>query len=186
MIKFFTNLAIFVIFISCSGSDDSSDYYNSGKKSYYNKDLDSAIEYFQKAIKKDENLISSRIMLGKCYYYKGEFEESLKIFDELLDKYPGNADAYYWKGRNLLNIPSKQAESKVYFIKSIQAGESQIDAHYYLAKYYENDGDVKRALMELNNALGIKSKFDKVHKDLADIYIKSGFEERAKSHIKQN
>lgn len=179
-------IVFFLCFLTCSDQASNQDFYSSGKKSYFNKDLDSAIEYFQKSIEKDENLISPRIMLGKSYYFKGDFDESLKIFDDLLKKFPGNADAYYWKGRILLNIPSKQSESKAYFIKSIQAGESQIDAHYYLAKYYENDGDIKRSLIELNNALSIKSKFDKVHKDLSDIYMRSGFEERAKSHIKQN
>ncbi|WP_243393351.1 tetratricopeptide repeat protein [Leptospira perolatii] len=158
--------------------------YATGSKAYADRNLKVAIERFEEAVAKDDSLISPRIMLGKSYYYSGKFEEAQKVFEELIEDFPGNSGSYVWLGRIQMNHSSTMDLAKKNLLFAIQSDDTQIDAHYYLAKVYEQEGNVKDALLEYNKALGIRTKFDRIHRDLGELYKKAGFEDRAEEQLR--
>ncbi|WP_241547788.1 tetratricopeptide repeat protein [Leptospira stimsonii] len=178
-IKYFIFIIFLPVFLSCSSKEDALTFYKEGVQAYSERNLKTAIEKFELASKEDKKLISSRIMLGKSYYYSGRFEDAKKVFEDVVSDFPGNSNAHSWLGRILLNEGTKKEEAKQHLVYATQSDDSQVDALYYLGKAYEQEGKIKEALLEYHKALEIKRKFDKIHRDLAELYRKAGLEERA-------
>ncbi|TGL64329.1 hypothetical protein EHQ64_02420 [Leptospira sarikeiensis] len=171
---------------SCSSKEESLKYYSIGLKAYSEKNLKIAIENFEKAIDQDKKNISARNMLGKSYYYSQRFEDSKKVFDDIVDDFPGNASAHVWSARILMYenpTPEKVKEAKEKLLYAIQLDDANPDAHYHLAKLYEYEGNVVNALLEYNSALKLGSQISRIHKDLATLYKKAGMEDRALEHM---
>ncbi|MBW0433644.1 tetratricopeptide repeat protein [Leptospira yasudae] len=177
--KFYVFLIFFYFFLSCSSQEDALAHYKEGIQAYSERNLKTAIEKFEQASKEDKEMISSRIMLGKSYYYSGRFDDARKVFEKVVDDFPGNSNAHSWLGRILLNEDAKREEAKRHLVYATQSDDSQVDALYYLGKAYEQEGKIKEALLEYHKALEIKRKFDKIHRDLSELYRKAGLEERA-------
>ncbi|PJZ57618.1 tetratricopeptide repeat protein [Leptospira barantonii] len=180
--QFYVSIMFLSLTTFCSSQEEALSFYKEGIQAYSERNLKTAIEKFESASKKDKKLISSRIMLGKSYYYSGRFEDAKKTFEEIVEDFPGNSNAHSWLGRILLNEGNKKEEAKQHLVYATQSDDSQVDALYYLGKAYEQEGKIKEALLEYHKALEIKRKFDKIHRDLADLYRKAGLEERANEH----
>jgi len=71
---------------------------NSGYKHLNQGTLNIAMEQFKKALKKKPGLMNASMGLGIVYLKQMKFRESLKIFTDVVKRYPSNADAFNYIG----------------------------------------------------------------------------------------
>lgn len=173
--------AILAVWAVCCGgnSEQALELYTQGKKAYAERKLDAAAQLFTQAIAADGDFVPGRIMLGKTHFYAGEFEKAEAVLKDLAADHPGNATAHFWLGRLYLTMEGRVADAQRHLQQTVQLDENHFNAHFYLAKTYEQQNKVKEALIEYNRATVIKRDFDKIHRALADLYRRSGFPERA-------
>ncbi|WP_411821505.1 tetratricopeptide repeat protein [Leptospira sp. 'Mane'] len=177
-----TKLIIFVLIgiLHCSNQEEALEHYQKGKEAYAKKMLEQAIEEFREASKQDKTLLAAKIMLGKSLYYNGDTEGAKEVFEETSESFPGNSLCFHWLGKIYLLNLSQFDQAKENFLQSIQLEDSNAENYYYLAKVYEKEGKWKEALLEYNKALILKKSFEKIHKDLGNLYLKAGEKERAR------
>ena len=180
----FAILALFTA--NCGGdSERALELYTQAKEAYAKRDLESATTLFTQAVEADANFVPGHIMLGKTHFYAGELTKAEEVLTGLIDKHPGNATAHYWLGRLYLTMEGRAADARVHLQKTIQLDENHFNAHFYLAKTYELEDNVKDALIQYNRATVIKRDFDKIHRALADLYRRSGFPDRAARELQR-
>jgi len=65
-----------------STSKKAIEFYSNGDQYYVRRDYYSAIEWFEKAIKKDENFIEAWFRIGNSYYNLGDLPKALVNFQK--------------------------------------------------------------------------------------------------------
>jgi len=176
---------LFFVFFGCNSNEQALEVFSQGKLEYAKKNLVGAAELFEESISHDSDFLPAYIMLGKSYYFNGEFEKAEKTFKKSIEKFPGNSTSRFWLGRIYLLDDSKLADAKNEFNMILQGDDTYFEAHYYLAKLYEKEGKIKEALLEYNKAKLIKQGFEKIHRDLGKLYERSGFKDRAEEELSQ-
>ena len=74
-------------------ADTAEDYFNTGKKYYYQQDYDKALEYFQKSFQMQER--SGRdpfpvlyMNIGACYLHNGNYTEAEEYLKKAIKRFP--------------------------------------------------------------------------------------------------
>ncbi|WP_210414292.1 tetratricopeptide repeat protein [Leptospira jelokensis] len=167
-------IIISLLFLNCSDKEEALSFYRKGIEFYSKKSLEKAIIEFESAIKADKKFVSARLMKGKSEYYLGKHPEAKITFESINEDFPGNAAALTWLGKIAMLDSSKRNDAKQYLSLAVQLDDNQIDSHYYLGKLFEQEGNVKDALIQYNQAIEISRRVDKVKRDLAEIYRNAG------------
>lgn len=178
-------LLCFLFILKCGSKEKAIELFTQGKLEYSKKNLKGASDFFEQSLKQDSGFLPGYIMLGKTYYFNGEFEKAEKTFKTSISKFPGNSASRFWLARIYLLDDTKIAEAKNELDLILQGDDTYFEAHYYLAKLYEKEGKVKEALLEYNKAKLIKHGFEKIHRDLGKLYERSGFKDRADDEFSQ-
>jgi tetratricopeptide (TPR) repeat protein len=178
-------LALFIFLFSqnCGDSKNSEENYKLGLIEYNKKNLEKAETFFNEALDKDKENIALYIVLGKTYYFMGKFEESINVLKSGLDKFPENSTLNFWLARNYMLYKKHEDEAYMLFVRILEIDDSHFESYYYLGKLQESKGQIKEALINYNRAKLIKYNFDKIHKDLGNLYDKSGLKDRAKEEL---
>lgn len=172
-----------LILISCNSEDRASNHFQNGKKEFLEKNLEKAKIEFQSSLDDNPNSISAYIMLGKTLYYLGDFQSSLEILKQAKSKFPENPTIDFWISKNYLVVESDLSKAKEHLLNILELDDLHFEAYYYLAKISEREGNIKEALLYYNKAKMIKKSFEKVHKDLGNLYLKAGMIDRANEEL---
>lgn len=171
------SIFLFLFFSSqCSDREKAIGHYMKGIEFYTKKSLEKAVIEFSEASSEDSTFLAPRLMKGKAEYYLGKYEDSLKTFKSIESDYPGNAASLTWIGKIYMLDSNKRGEAKKYLSLSVQYDDNQIDSHYYLGKIFEQEGNVKDALIQYNHGIEISRRVDKIKRDLVEIYRNAGLE----------
>lgn len=173
MKKIFTSIVLLMV-VQCSQKEEAISFYKKGIEYYSKKSLEKAIIEFESAISADKDFVSARLMKGKSEYYLGKHEDSRSTFESITKDFPGNAAALTWLGKISMLDSAKRSEAKEYLSQAVQLDDNQIDSHYYLGKLFEQEGNVKDALIQYNQAIEISKRVEKVKRDLSEIYKNAG------------
>ncbi len=135
-------------------------YYCIGKIDLDEKKYESALSNFIKAKKyRFDSWIDDKIAV--CYVYLNKNEEALKIYNEI----PFNKKTDYihqHHGRLFLKLGNLESAKKELKNALSKPGQSKFNAHFYLAKVFEELKLYKNAIREYNEAIKTrKSEFDK-------------------------
>ncbi|TGN19793.1 tetratricopeptide repeat protein [Leptospira idonii] len=160
----------------CKDKDKAIDHYAKGIEYYSKKKLEKAIIEFSEAASADSSFLPPRLMKGKSEYYLGKYEDALKTFQTIESDYPGNAASLTWIGKIYMLSSDKRTEAKKYLTLAVQYDDNQIDSHYYLGKLFEQEGNVKDALIQYNHGIEISKRVDKIKRDLVEIYKNAGLD----------
>jgi tetratricopeptide (TPR) repeat protein len=101
--------------------------------------------------------------------YAGNFEKSLKTYDELEKKF-GQNDAFTLNKIKLLKQLNKYNEAESEFKILIKANPNETRYYTYLAEFYQENKQNDKAIATYNEALKIDPKNPMVHLALADYY----------------
>lgn len=160
--------------LNCKNREDAISSYSKGVDFYSKKSLEKALAEFSNAVKADSSFVSARLMKGKTEYYLGKHENATETFQDLLDDFPGNATSLTWLGKIYMLDSSKRDDAKQKLSLAIQFDDNQIDAHYYLGKLFEQEGNVKDALIQYSHGIEIAKRSEKIQRDLNEIYRNAG------------
>lgn len=114
-----------------------------------------AIKYNKKCLKLNYDHFKSKMNLGTCYRIIGDFEKSLKYYNEILDKCPDNYSVLYNKIALLYDMNKTKEAEKLYnqlngddekivdksliqYTLGKNYKNSLIELSYYLAKHDDN------------------------------------------------
>jgi len=127
-------LSFICIFSSCQYST-ADDYLFEGKKSYKKQDISEAIEYFNKAIKKDPKLVKAYVERGKAYFNTGQFELSEQDYTTAISLDSTIADAYYSRGR-IYQFQNNMQKACVDWRKAAEYNYPLIEEHLKMCRGY--------------------------------------------------
>ena len=81
-------------------------HYQLGRIAREQGRLNEAIRHFEQVVQFDPAHSQNEIWreTGLVYYYAGQFQDALEMFDKFLDKRPSDTEARYWRGMTLYKL----------------------------------------------------------------------------------
>lgn len=76
--------------------NDTVDFFSQGQQKYNNKQYNEAYALFEKQIKAQGSKISTipaRYMMGECLFKKGEYDQAIIQYQQIISNFPGNPQA---------------------------------------------------------------------------------------------
>lgn len=144
-----------------------SNYYNSKGQEFYNqKDFDSAIQYFHKAIVLNKKNAQAYNNLAMAYWEKNNIDAAIKYF-----KLAYAISKHYSQPlANLSNLYKQLGNSQkqfYYLKKAVCANDNDYLAYFYLGNYYRSKKDYQSAIDNYKESVKINQKFAAVYLNLA-------------------
>jgi tetratricopeptide (TPR) repeat protein len=163
---FFWFFLVVVVLFGCASNARHNlavEYYNLGNAYYEIKDFDRAIEFFQKSIEQDPELLHAHYNLSLALIQQGRGEEANEALAEILEKDPDNTAVLQIIGYSLY-VQGKGEEALEVFDRILELQNNDLNALY-------NRGIV---LWELNKKLEAERSFREllslVSSDNQDLY----------------
>jgi tetratricopeptide (TPR) repeat protein len=147
-------LSILCLF-GCAKNPDAETHVTQGDRSFEAKDYDKAVKDYSAAIaaKPEVQTYEKR---AKAYAAKGEHQEAIKDYYEVLDRDQDSPAA--WTGLGISSTQTKEfsvAESA--FQKALRLDSKYAEAYYYRALMYKAKGEAENAKIDLKKFLELSS-----------------------------
>lgn len=154
-------------------------YLNAGK-------VDEAVQYFERALNVNGDLISARFNLAKAQLLRGNLDGALSIYTSLLTQYPRRAVIHESLGEIYLRLALAQGD-KSYLEKAkhqlAESGESNPSALNNLGIVCMLQGNLRVALGHFKKSLNIEPRSAKTHFNIATCYVQERNFEKAVRHF---
>ncbi|MCB0396065.1 MAG: tetratricopeptide repeat protein [Flavobacteriales bacterium] len=134
-------------------------YVNGNKKS---------IEYLDQALQVDKHLAKAYMMKGLNFKEMGDTVKALSSFQTAVEQDPEYYDAYMQLG--LLSAAQNDPLAVAYYDNALNVDPVSVEALYGKAIFFQNSGDVNKALEVYNIILGIKPDHISTQYNLGYIY----------------
>jgi tetratricopeptide (TPR) repeat protein len=128
---------------------------NQGDQSFEAKDYDKAVKDYTAAIetKPDATVYQKR---ARTYAAKGEHQEAIKDFYEVLDRDQDSAQA--WTGLGISSIETKEfSVAAAAFRKALQLDANYAEAYYWRAELAKAQGEKDSAIADFRKFLEMSS-----------------------------
>lgn len=157
-------------------------YFNLGLAYHSSNQIFDAMDYYEKTLIENNDFLKAKVNLGVCYRILGDYENSCKLYDDVLERVPNFYEALYNKALLLCEYHEvDEAESLFDKIdENLDGGKRFIDKSLIflefdkikslleLSQYLANHDDIYSRYLLLNLHLAM-DKFDSaelVYKDL--------------------
>lgn len=173
-----------LLFTCCGGSGDLSQMYSQGVMAYNGKRFEEAAKMFHSVIENDVNFLNAYLMLAKIHYYNREYQKSLDVIDEIVERDPDHTGALYWKARALVMADDRNVDEPVELLRRVvETDSSHIPARLLLSLLYEKKGEYREAIHEYITILGEEENLVSARGNLAILYMRLGLTGRAKDEV---
>lgn len=153
----------------------------------YSKNLDKAIEFYQKAIKLDSNCIDAYYLLGFLYGKLEDYEKTKVYLKKVISLNPNyNAEVYSYLGLAYYDSDESLADySKVieYCNKAIELNPDLAVAYYALGISYQKLKDYDRAIKYINKSISLNPDSAEAYWKIAYAYYSLGRYKEAKDNL---
>jgi tetratricopeptide (TPR) repeat protein len=139
----------------------------------------------RKAIELDPDSTSAHLSLGLIFRERGRYEEALLEFEDVLEKEPTRAEAWWGKGSALAKLGRDQ-EAETAYKKAVEVRPRFWANHKELAKYYREHGMYELALETFYKMYGLIPGSYQVHNDLAVAYLDLNRPDQAEVALKSS
>ena len=158
-----------------------------GKDLMNNRDMDGAIQLFQKAINEfseNQDTVEAQSLLACSYSEKNDLEKAREIFNQLMEEYPGTGIFYVNLGRGYIrNGLYGQA------IKEYEAAIAKEKRFYYLyfeiGSIYMQAGKYEEAIESFEKYLEYSPDSYELIAKIGTCYLAQGMPRKAKAKYKQ-
>ena len=148
-------------------------YLNIGLANKEEKDFNSALTYFDKAIEVEPNFAEAWCAKGSILNELKRYEEALTYFDKAIELDPNNAEAFNNKGF-ALNELNRYEDALKYFDKAIELDPNNAEAWCNKGASLMHQNQTKEALINFNRAIEIEPGFDKAWSNKGAALIEIG------------
>ncbi|MBX2860375.1 MAG: tetratricopeptide repeat protein [Vampirovibrio sp.] len=123
------------------------------------QDYPMATDLFRTACQLDPENLDSWVTLADLYFHLGNLEQSLQIYEQILQKESGNAECYNYMGYLLWQMGRNEDATQAYQ-EAIQLDPTSHIAYNNLGVIYLDEwGDVEEALTLFEKAIALKSDY---------------------------
>ena len=145
--------------------------------------LETAVEYYRKAIKIDSGYYKAHFNLGGAYQALGMQNDAIKSYKSTLSIRPDYVEAHNNIGSlyKELNQFDNAIES---FRKAIKINPDYFEAHYNLGIVFQDLNNLEEAIKNFHRVLVIKPDFAELHNNLGIIYKEIDEIDSALEHFK--
>lgn len=160
-------------------------YFNLGHAYHSLNQIFDAMDYYEKTLIENKYFVKAKVNLGNCYRLLGDYENSCKYYDEVLEVFPNFYEALYSKAllvcenchydeAELLfaKIDEKKDDGRRFLDKSLIFSEfDKMKSLLELSKYLVKHDDIysKYLLLDLHLAMGKFNLAKGVYEDLMSI-----------------
>ncbi len=137
------------------------------------KDLVSAENDIKKVLDKNPNHLNGLINKAKLLLSLNKKDESIKIFEDLYNKYPDNYEVCFMQG--FIAQTERSLETAVmYYGKALQSDPRAVPCHHNLARVFMELKDINRAYLHISTAIKISPKVPILYLERGNIYLLTG------------
>ncbi|EQA38594.1 tetratricopeptide repeat protein [Leptospira inadai serovar Lyme str. 10] len=172
--------------IGCGGvSKETVNHYASGTAYFQEKNLSAAIGEFQKVYRETPDYLSTRLMLGKCYFYSKELKKAKEIFEEDFDSNPSrlNSGIWWYRVRFILGEDPKEILPGV--ISILEIDPEKLEGWILRGLLEEKLGQNSDAVRSYLRASEDSERIAFVNYRLSKLFRAIRFPERAEKHAER-
>lgn len=128
---------------------------SAGLALYRNEKMEEAIGYYQAALRVDPHSDNILILIGEAYSKQGKNKEAIAQFQKALMINPGSVRAAFNLATHLLEEKDSKTALKI-LGKLVEHDPRSSDAHYWMGKAFEMEGDSARAQQHYEKSIQLK------------------------------
>lgn len=134
---------------------------------YYElKDVQSALEEFDKAIKLDPKNSESYVFQGNCYYDKRKYARAIENYDKAIELKPNSAFFYNNRGSAYADL-GKYDRAIIDYNKAIELDREFAMAHYGLGLVYFDLRSYEKSIEEYSKAIELNPNYAEAYNNRA-------------------
>lgn len=126
----------------------------------YKLNVERAIKHLSNAARIDNSNLEYNLKLADLLERQHKMK-AFRIYSDMIDYYPDNADLYYRRARFMLNFGVGPQSALIFDMedvisdlqKAVQLNPNHVGAHKLLGRVYDREGDIKKAIDEFERAL---------------------------------
>ncbi len=135
---------------------------------YLNR-FEESITFANKILEIDPNFSKAFIIKGMCYKDAGDTSRAILNFREAIDKDPENYNACIMLAQLHFGLKDKLAIT--YYNNALNLKPKSLEAYYGLAMFYQETGELNRALETYSTILAIDPKYKNAHYNIGFIHF---------------
>ena len=180
-------LGLTLVVFACSKetSKESLKQYQQAFKVYEQKDTDRALDMLQAILKESPEFVQARIMAGRVYYFRGDFDAAEVYLERAANDDPANIDALLWLAKAQSSKPEKNDIALKTLDRLLDKDSSHLEAWFLKGLLLERKNDLNGALSAYRYAVNRARTLSLVHLRLSVIYQKAELPDMSKSELER-
>lgn len=122
------------------------------------------------------------MLLGNNFYFQGKYNQAIKIYNDYLESYPDDANAYFNLGLTYLILLDEEKAIN-YFIEAYKKNSKHIPSIYNLALYYFKKKDYDNSMLYFNQLISLDSKNPDAYYKIGLVEYEINEFDKAREHI---
>jgi tetratricopeptide (TPR) repeat protein len=149
--------------------------YGLGRALQESGKFQTAREAFTRAREIRDPFPEATLRLGYSYFVHGEYAESIRIYEKLLESQPDSYEAHYFLALSLARRGTDAAERSLQHLRrAVALNPQSFDSRVELGRIYFEAGKLAEARNELELAVRLDPGQERVHYFLAQVYARAG------------
>jgi tetratricopeptide (TPR) repeat protein len=154
-----------------------------GNRLYLERQMEPALETFEKVLASNPGFVPARIMAGKIHFFGGRIDRARISFEQAVNTEGDNLDALYWLAR-VQSLDPATHQRALENIQLILAKDStHIDAIYVQGRILRKSGKTSEALAAYQAAIQKGKKIALIHVEIGRIYRELNLNAEAERHF---
>ncbi len=167
-----------LIFVSCKDTSRAKELYELSLECYAGQKFEDCLSNIKLCLKSSPDFYQAQFLKAKVLFFMNQNEDSLKIFNNLLKKYPEFTEARIWRIRLLIALGQyDRAEEKI--IEELNFNGTDWRVYYQYALLCEKQGLMDKKIVMCSRAENFLSEGSKIYLESADLWLKLGLKNRA-------
>ncbi len=122
------------------------------------------------------------MLLGNNFYFQEKYNQAIKIYNDYLESYPDDANAYFNLGLTYIKMLDEEKAIN-YFIEAYKKNNKHIPSIYNLALYYFKKKDYDNSMIYFNQLISLDSKNPDAYYKIGLVEYEINEFDKAREHL---